>query len=50
MEGAYGKITLELTIYVVEQSDYGSYQCRVDNTFGSGSATVELVGQCQSLG
>ena len=33
LEGAYGKITLELTIYEVVQSDFGMYECRASNSF-----------------
>ena len=45
LEGAYGKITLELTIYEVVQSDFGMYECRASNSFGTGYANVELIGK-----
>ena len=45
LEGAYGKITLELTIYEVVRSDFGKYECRIYNSFGMGFAIVQLVGK-----
>ena len=44
LEGAYGKITLELTIYEVQPSDFGVYECRAANSFGMGYANVALAG------
>ena len=42
LEGAYGKITMELTINDIVEGDYGVYECKARNFFGDGSNFVEL--------
>jgi len=42
LEGAFNQLSSDLTIYNVQPTDYGSYICRVTNTFGTSSATVTL--------
>ncbi|CAD5124344.1 DgyrCDS12633 [Dimorphilus gyrociliatus] len=40
--GAYGKLTFELTIFSVESSDYGSYECIAKTVLGQTSKSIEL--------
>jgi len=42
IEGAFNRLQYELIISGVEANDFGSYQCMITNTEGSGSAVVQL--------
>ncbi len=44
LEGAYGRLTYELTITRVIMADYGVYNCHARNTIGDGVGSVELYG------
>ena len=42
IEGAFNRLTYELIINGVEETDYGQYRCQIKNSEGSGLANVEL--------
>ena len=44
MEGAFGRLTYELTIFEVEEEDYGEYTCQASNLEGRGDAQITLYG------
>jgi neurotrimin len=42
IEGAFGRLTYELIIYSVQDSNFGNYDCRIKNTVGSSSQRILL--------
>lgn len=44
MEGAYGRLTYELTFTEVTDSDFGIYTCTATTNLGIGSTDIELYG------
>ena len=42
MEGAYGRLTYELSIYYVQEDDYGIYKCHAATNLGNDLAEIEL--------
>jgi hypothetical protein len=42
LQGAFNRLSYELIIYSVRQQDFGTYSCRVTNTYGTSSASLTL--------
>ena len=45
VQGAFGRLTYELTIFNVREEDYGVYSCNARNNIGAGDPVdIELYG------
>jgi len=43
IEGAMSRVISKLTIFNVQNDDYGHYKCLASNSEGDGSAEIELM-------
>jgi hypothetical protein len=41
--GAFNQVSYELIIYSVQESNYGTYTCRMKNSIGTTTKTIELI-------